>query len=101
MGLKRSKLGWIVAGAAMAGLLTAVGLQWYTSVLDYPLVTQGKPYFSWQAFIPVTFELSVLFAAFGAVFGMLLLNGLPAWYHPALKHEAFAGSERQSVLPGD
>jgi hypothetical protein len=90
MGLGRSHLGWFVLVAAIAGSATAVGLQWFCNALDYPLITQGKPYFSWQAFVPVTFELMVLFAAFAAVIGMLVLNGLPAWYHPTLRYDVFA-----------
>ncbi len=89
MGLGRSKLGWLVLACGIAGVVVAMGLQWYTNTYDYPLITQGKPYFSWQAFIVVAFELMVLFAAFGAVFGMIAFNGLPAWYHPALKWERF------------
>ncbi len=92
MGLNRSKLGWIVAGGAITGVTVAMGLQYYANVLDYPLITQGKPYFSWQAFLVVTFELAVLFSAFAAVFGMFFLNDLPAWYHPALKQEVFTGA---------
>jgi hypothetical protein len=89
MGLGRSKLGWIVFACAMAGAIVAIGMQWYMNVYDYPLITQGKPYFSWPAFVIVTFELAVLFSAFGAVIGMFVLNGLPQWYHPALKWERF------------
>ncbi|GMU24316.1 MAG: hypothetical protein AMXMBFR13_43900 [Phycisphaerae bacterium] len=89
MGLGRSKLGWIVIIAGAAGAAGAYGLQYYTSVVDYPLITAGKPYNSWQAFLPVIFELGVLLASFAAVLGMLALNGLPRWYHPVLKHAPF------------
>lgn len=89
MGLGRSKLGWVVTAGAFAGAFTAIGLQYYTN-WDYPLVHQGKPVYSWQAFIIVLFELTVLFASFAAVFGMFALNGLPQWYHPTLKSKAFA-----------
>lgn len=90
MGLKRSKLGWIVFLCGAAGAALAMGMQWYISAVDYPLIKQGKPYFAWQAFIPVTFELMILFAAFGAVIGMIALNGLPRWYHPTLKSDGMA-----------
>lgn len=90
MGLKRSKLGWIVFLCGAFGLVFAMAMQWYANAFDYPLIKQGKPYFAWQAFIPVTFELMVLFAAFGAVFGMIALNGLPCWYHPTLKSDGLA-----------
>ncbi len=89
MGLGRSKLGWIVSGGALTGFLVAMGLQYYVN-WEYPLIHQGKPYYSWQAFLVVGFELSVLFAAFSAVLGMFALNGLPQWYHPTLKHDVFA-----------
>ena len=90
MGLGRSQLGWIVFLCGAAGVATAMGMQWFANAFDYPLIKQGKPYFAWQAFIPVTFELMVLFAAFGAVVGMIALNGLPRWYHPTLKSEGMA-----------
>src|SRR5690242_408615 len=63
MGLGRSHLGWIVAGGAFAGAFTAIGLQYYCN-WDFPLVHQGKPYYAWQPFVIVTFELTVLFSAF-------------------------------------
>jgi hypothetical protein len=52
-------------------------------------VISGKPLFSFQAFVPVTFELMILFSAFAAVFGMLAINGLPRWYHSLFNHESF------------
>ena len=89
MGLGRSHLGWIVAGGAVVGALAAFGGQVYCN-WEFPLIYQGKPYQSWQAFLVITFELSVLCSAFAAVLGMLFLNGLPRWYHPTLKSPAFA-----------
>lgn len=93
MGLGRSHLGWVVLCGGVTGLLTAVGLQWYAALFDYPLITAGKPVTGFAAFIPfvpVCFELMILFSAFAAVGGMILLNGLPAWYHPTLKRDSFA-----------
>ena len=57
--------------------------------MAYPLVISGKPYFSWPAFIPITFELGVLFAALGAVLGMLGLNQLPMHHHPLFRSKVF------------
>ncbi|CAN5540702.1 DUF3341 domain-containing protein [soil metagenome] len=93
MGLSRSMLGWIVLCGGISGVFTGIGLQWYAALYEYPLITAGKPLTGFAAFIPfvpVTFELMVLFSAFAAVGGMILLNGLPAWYHPTLKRESFA-----------
>ena len=90
MGLKRSPLGWIVGLAALIGTSAALGLQWWTSTIDYPLVISGKPFFSFQAYVPVTFALGVLLSAFAALIGMLVLNGLPRLHHPTFYSDRFA-----------
>ena len=82
MGLKASKLPWICLVMALGGAATGMGLQGWVSTMAYPLVISGKTLFSWPAFVPVTFELGVLFAALGAVVGMLALNQLPMLHHP-------------------
>ena len=89
MGLKRSPLPWIVLVAGLTGAAAGFGLQWWVHASAYPLTISGKPYFSWPAFIPITFELGVLFAAFGAVLGMLGLNRLPMHHHPLFKSKVF------------
>jgi len=89
MGLPRSGVGWYTLGGAAAGLLLAALLQWYPSAVDYPLITGGKPYASWPAFVPILFELTVLFAAIGTVAGLFREARLPEWYHPALKLDGF------------
>ncbi|MGM0577297.1 MAG: DUF3341 domain-containing protein [Myxococcota bacterium] len=90
MGLTRSKLPWIVFGMAMLGAALGFGLQTWINVSEYPVIVAGKPYFSWQAFVPVTFEMGVLFGAFGAVFGMFGINRLPTYYHPVFNSDRFA-----------
>lgn len=92
MGFGRTKLPVLVALMAFTGAGLAMLMQWWISAVDYPLVVQGKPYFSWQAFVPVTFELGVLFSAFTALIGMLAMNGLPRWHHPLFKKERFLSS---------
>ncbi len=89
MGLRRSPLPWIVLGMGLTGAALAFVLQWWVHASAYPLVISGKPYFSWPAFIPITFEVGVLFAALGAVFGMLGLNRLPMHYHPLFRSKVF------------
>ena len=89
MGLKRSILPVIIFVAAMVGVVGAVALQGWTSAVDYPLVISGKPLFSWQAFVPIIFELAVLCGALAAVLGMLGLNQLPTLYHPLFASRAF------------
>jgi predicted small integral membrane protein len=60
-----------------------------SSAVAYPIVYAAKPFFSWQAFIPMTFELGVLFAALTCLLGMLHFNRLPCYYHPVFRSERF------------
>lgn len=82
--------------AGFLGLTLGLGLQYWTTVIDYPLNVGGRPLFSWPAFIPVTFELTILLGTLGAVFGMLWWNKLPMPYHPVFNVERFklASSDR-------
>ena len=89
MGLKDSRLGWIVALAACLGFTLGLGLLTWTALVAYPMLISGKPFFPWQAFVPITFEVTILFSAFGAVLGMLALNKLPRLHHPLFASERF------------
>ncbi len=89
MGLRRSLLPWIILVAGVSGAVLGFGLQWWVHASAYPLVISGKPYFAWPAFIPITFELGVLFGALGAVVGMLAVNRLPMHYHPLFHSKVF------------
>ena len=89
MGLRRSMVPWIVLVMGLTGAAFGFALQWWVHARAYPLVISGKPYVAWPAYIPITFELGVLFAAFGAVFGMLGLNKLPMHYHPLFRSKVF------------
>jgi hypothetical protein len=86
---KKSKVPLLVLIGGATGAATAMALQYWTAAVDYPVNVGGRPLFSWPAFIPVTFELTILFAAFSAVIGMLALNGLPKPYHPVFNVAAF------------
>ena len=90
MGIRRSRLGFIVAVFALIGLSGAILLQWWASSIAYPLVISGKPFFSYQAYLPVTFALAVLLSAISAIIGMLVLNKLPRLNHPLFKSGIFA-----------
>lgn len=90
MGMSRSKLAFFVFVVGLSGAAGAMTLQWWISAVDYPIIIAAKPYFSWQAFIPITFEVMVLFSAASTVLFMLFFNRLPQWYHPLLKTARFA-----------
>lgn len=98
MGLCDTRLPWIALAMGAVGLAAATGLQGWAMGVAYPMITGGKPLFSLPAFVPIMFELTVLFAAFGSAFGMLWLNRLPALYHPLFKSKEFARVTRDGFF---
>jgi mono/diheme cytochrome c family protein len=90
MGIKRTRLPWIVLGAGLTGGSLALFFQWWTSGVDYPWIVSGKPFWSVAANIPITFEVTVLFAALTCFMCMLLANKLPQPSHPLDRYRRFA-----------
>ena len=91
MGLGKSWLSAPIFIGGSTGLLTAVLLCCIPSFGIYPLIVDGKPY-DWRtlpAFMPIFFELTVLFTAFTTVFALMIFNQLPKWYHPVFNWERF------------
>lgn len=89
MGLGKSWVSAISLAGAATGLTTAVLLETIPSVFIYPMIVQGKPYFSLPAFFPIMFELTVLFTAFATVFGMFTVNLLPRLNHPLFNWQRY------------
>lgn len=84
------RLPLIVLCGGIAGGTFGFWLQWYVNVVNFPLNIDGKPYNSWPSFIPITFELTILFGALSCVIGLIALNGLPHPYHPVFNVPRFA-----------
>ena len=89
IGFKKNRVATIVLIGGITGACSAMFMQWFASVVHYPLIIAGRPYASWPSFVPITFELGILFSAFSAVFGMLALNGLPRPHHPIFNAPGF------------
>jgi hypothetical protein len=94
LALPRTKLPLLVLAGGLTGTGTALLMQWFSATVHYPLNVGGRPLASWPMFIPITFELTILFAAFAAVLGMIGMNGLPMPYHPIFNASRFALASR-------
>lgn len=90
LGIKRSILPWVILGMGTFGCLLGFSVQWFANVIHYPLNIGGRPVNSWPMFIPITFEITILFSAFTAGIAMLLMNGFPKHYHPVFNVPSFA-----------
>lgn len=94
LGMKPTRMGWIVLAAGIAGGLLGFFMQWYSNTIFYPLNIGGRPLNSWPNFIVITFEMTVLFSAFTAGLVMLGRNGLPRPYHPIFNAPDFSAGSR-------
>jgi len=98
LGIKRSVLPYLIFTGGIIGLLSGLGLTYFVHVIEWPIIVGGRPAFSLPAFIPPMFELTILFSAFVAVFGMLFLNGLPSPYHPVFNVPRFALATKEKFF---
>jgi hypothetical protein len=87
---KRTVLPKLILCGGLTGMATGFVLQYWASVIEYPMNIGGRPYASWTTFIVPSYELTILFASLTAAIGMLFLSGLPQPYHPVFNVERFS-----------
>ena len=92
VGFRKNSVALVCLIGGILGGSAAYILQYWINVIEYPVNVGGRPLHAWPSFIPPTFEMTVLFAGFGAFFGMWALNGLPMPFHPIFNIKSFEAS---------
>lgn len=94
IGFHKDRISLTVLAGGLSGAIGGFLLQYWTSAIDYPINVGGRPLLSLPSFVPIIFESGVLLAAFGAVIGMIVMNGLPRPYHPIFNAPGFKRASR-------
>jgi hypothetical protein len=89
IGFRKTWVSFFTLMGGFTGAAAGFGMQYFATVMHYPYMASGKPFNSWPSYMPITFELTILFGAFAALGSMLVLNGLPEPYHPIFNAKRF------------
>ena len=95
---RKTRMPLVILIGGIVGGLSGYALLYWVSVIHYPMNVGGRPFHSWPAFIPITFEMTILFGTLAGVLGMLGLNGLPRPHHPLFGVEAFSRASRDGFF---
>ena len=98
MGMKPSKLPWVVLVVGLSGTFTGTALQYWVHNYAYKLVISGKPFFAWPTYVPIIFEMSILFSAFATIFSIMGFCRLPRWNHPVFGSTRFEKASDDKVF---
>jgi hypothetical protein len=98
VGFKGTKLPWVVLVGGLTGLGLGILMIWYATIIDYPILINGRSYFNWQTSIPIFFEITILFSAFTTAIAMVVMNGLPRPYHPMFNVPNFERASRDAFF---
>jgi hypothetical protein len=98
LGFRKNAVALVCLVGGLLGGSAIYVLQYWINVIEYPVNVGGRPLHAWPSFIPPTFEMTVLFAGFGAFFGMWALNGLPMPFHPLFNVKRFASVTRDGFF---
>lgn len=92
--VRRTRLPLATLIGGLTGMAAGFGLQYWVSVIEYPINIGGRPYASWPAFVVPSYELTILFSALTATLFMIIANGLPQPYHPVFNVPRFSAASR-------
>ena len=98
IGFPKTNLGYVTFICGLLGAISGYGLQYWVHVIDYPINIGGRGLHSGPMFIPVTFEVTILFAALGTFFGLWIRNRLPMPYHPVFNVEGFSTASQDGFF---
>ncbi|MEX2615238.1 MAG: DUF3341 domain-containing protein [Alphaproteobacteria bacterium] len=90
LGMRKTRLPWVVLAGGVIGAAATYGLVWYSLAIDYPINVGGRPLHAWTPFVVLAFEGGILGAGLSAFFGMLAANGQPEYYHPVFNAKKFS-----------